>query len=148
MTIRPQLILALALPLAALGPATARADAASYKVTFDAPKECKVGSECVATARLEALTDFHINDNYPYKLKLEETAGVEFLGKDAAGKNVFSKQAGDFKKEGEKVATLTVRFKATKAGSYTVKGTYKLSVCSEKSCQLETQDLQTAVTVK
>ncbi len=110
--------------------------------------DCKAGADCTATLKLEALGNFHINDNYPYKLKLAEVSGVELLGKDAAAKNVFSKQAGDFTKDGAKAGTLVVRFKAAKAGPVTLAGQYKMSVCSEANCQLETQDVSATINVK
>jgi hypothetical protein len=122
---------------------------AGKNFTLDfAAGDCKAGTECTATLKLEALGSFHINDNYPYKLKLTEVAGIELLGKDAAGRNVFSKQAGDFKKDAEKTATLTVRFKVAQAGTVTLAGPYKMSVCSDANCQLETQEVSTTVIVK
>lgn len=132
---------------AAAAAPSAKVTGKNFSLDFEAG-DCKAGAECTATLKLEALGSFHINDNYPYKLKLGEVSGVELLGKDAAGKNVFSKQAGDFKKDGEKAATLTVHFKPSKAGPVTLAGQYKMSVCSEANCQLETQEVSTTVTVK
>ena len=74
--------------------------------------------------------------------------GVAFKGTDAAGPNVFSKGAGDFKIDSEKKATLTVKYVAASAGNVTINGTYKMSVCSKDSCQLETQELSVTVAVK
>jgi len=70
---------------------------------------------------------------------------VQFLGNGDA--NIFSKAAGDYQENGEKAATLTVRFKPTAAGEAKVSGTYKMSVCSAENCQIEQQAVTLAVPV-
>jgi hypothetical protein len=75
-------------------------------------------------------------------------AGVEYLGKDAAGKHIFSKTAGDFVEEGEKVAKMAIRFRPAAKGPVTIIGAYKMSICSAQNCQLETQELTITVPVK
>ncbi len=127
--------------------AGAHIDGKNFKIDATAG-DCKAGAECLVTVKLEALGDYHINKEYPYKIKVAEAPGVEFLGSDAGGKNVFSKGAGDFKLDGEKTGTMTIKFKPAKAGSVTVNGTYKMSVCSALNCQLETQELSVAVAAK
>lgn len=122
-------------------------DGKNFKIDATAG-ECKAGAECLVIVKLEALGDYHINKEYPYKIKVAEAPGVEFLGSDAGGKNVFSKGAGDFKLDSEKTATMTIKFKPAKAGSVTLNGTYKMSVCSAQNCQLETQELSVAVAAK
>jgi hypothetical protein len=108
---------------------------------------CKKGEECTLTLRLEAQGAYHINDSYPYKFtpaKKDDkplSENVEFV------KENFSKAAGDFKKDAEKVGTLTVKFKPTAAKGKIV-GTYKMSVCSEQNCQLEQQEIQLDVDAK
>src|SRR4051812_13464670 len=85
-------------------------DGKNFKLDANGVGDCKAGGDCVLTLRLEAVGDYHINKEYPYKFKAEGS-GVEFQGTDAAGKNVFSKGAGDFTLEGEKVGTMKVKFK-------------------------------------
>ena len=117
--------------------------------TLDAnPSACSAGAECTVTIKLEATGEYHINKSYPYKFKATDAAGVEYLGKDAGGKNVFSKTAGDFAEVGEKVATMTIKFKPAAKGTVNIGGTYKMSVCSAQNCQLEAQELSVPVTVK
>ncbi len=102
---------------------------------------CKKGEECTLTLRLEAQGAYHINDSYPYKFtplvkdSKPVSENVEFA------KESFSKSGGDFKKEGEKLATLTVKFKPTAAKGKIV-GVYRMSVCSEQNCQLEQQEIR------
>ncbi|WP_394821179.1 hypothetical protein [Pendulispora albinea] len=123
-------------------------DGKNFKLDATPEGDCKAGAPCSVVLRLEAAGDFHINKEYPYKFKAAEGAGIEFQGTDAAGKNVFSKSAGDFKVDGEKIATMRVKFKPTAKGNVTITGTYKMSVCSAKECQLESQEIQATVAVK
>jgi hypothetical protein len=110
--------------------------------------DCAVGATCAVAVKLVATGDFHINDEYPYKLKTDDAPGVVFLGSDAAGKNVFSKAASDWQKKDEKSGVMTLAFRATDPGSKTVGGTFKLSVCSAGSCQLEQERVQARVAVR
>jgi hypothetical protein len=118
---------------------TAHVEGANYKVDTSV-SGCVAGTECTATVRLEAAGGYHINEDYPYKLVANAAPGVEFLGKDVANPGVFGKVTGDFDKRGEKLALLTVRFKAPK-GSFSFTGKYKMSICSDANCQIEQPEL-------
>ena len=120
----------------------------NFVVNADVPT-CRANAECKIDLRLEAQGEFHVNKEYPYKFKASDAAGVEFLGKDAGGKNVFSKAAGDFvlSPSNEKQGTMTLKFKAAHAGSVTIAGQFKLSVCSAANCMLETAQVSVPVTV-
>jgi hypothetical protein len=124
----------------------------NYKVDTKVA-DCTAGAECTATIVLLALGAYHINDTYPYKFTVSGADGgggvdgLEFLGKDPANRGVFGKSNGDFEKQAEKVAALTVRFKA-RQGAIAFTGRYKMSVCSEQNCQLEQADLSFAGTAK
>ena len=55
-----------------------------------------------------------------------------------------------FREEGEKAATMTVTFKASAApegGKVNLAGTYKMSVCSDANCQIETTAIALAVPI-
>jgi hypothetical protein len=110
--------------------------------------DCAAGSPCTLGLRLVATGDFHINDEYPYKFKAEDAPGVEFLGTDAAGATVFSKQASNWNKKDEKSGVMTVAFRATEKGTKSLAGTFKLSVCSAQTCQLEQQPLHATIAVR
>lgn len=105
---------------------------------------CKKGEECTMTLRLEAQGAYHINDSYPYKFTPGTKDGKPLSDGVEFTKDAFSKSAGDFKKEGEKLATLTVKFKPT-APKGKIVGTFKMSVCSEQNCQLEQQEVSVDV---
>ena len=124
-------------------------DGKNFTLDAAAAGDCKAGAECHIAITLKAAGDYHINKEYPYKFKAEGS-GIEFLGSDAAGKNTFSKSAGDLvidSADPPKNATMTIKFKPAAKGTSTVKGTFKMSVCSAQNCQLETQDISVDVPV-
>ena len=123
---------------------------------------CAPGATCSAAFTLAATGDFHINDEYPYKFKADDAPGVEFLGTDGAGKNVFSKVANDWRKNSEKTGTMTVKWRPAAqppdqppgsasvavSGERSIAGVFKLSVCSAQNCQLEQVPLKATVAVR
>jgi hypothetical protein len=110
--------------------------------------ECAAGATCSLTFELVATGAFHINDEYPYKFKADDVPGLEFLGTDAAGASVFSKQASNWKKKDEKSGVMTVAFRSAEKGTKSVGGTLKLSVCSAETCQLEQQPVRATIAVR
>jgi hypothetical protein len=110
--------------------------------------DCAVGATCTVNLKLTATGEFHINPDYPYKFKADDAPGLEFLGTDAAGKTTFSKTASNWQTQDEKSGVLTVAFRPSAGGSKTVAGTFKLSVCSAATCQLEQQQVSTTVAVR
>lgn len=121
----------------------------NYVVNADAP-ECKVSAPCQATLTLTAQNGFHVNKDYPYKLKADDNGSVEFLGTDAGGRNVFSKAAGDFKLDDKDTArgVLTIKYKVAKSGAAKISGKFKLSVCSDQNCQMDTADVSIPIVAR
>ena len=129
-------------------PAVAKGGTASvtgkiFALAIEAPG-CRAGADCAMTIKLVPEGAFHVNKEYPYKFVATPHAGVTFLGKTDA--NQFTKAAGDFVEQGEKSATMTVRYKP-EAGKQHVGGTFKLSVCSADQCQIEQAQVDVPVTV-
>ena len=124
--------------------AQAHIDGRNFAIDVTAPS-CKADTECALTIKLNVSGDFHINKEYPYKFVATAAPNVTFLGK--ADATTFSKAAGDFAQEGEKSATMTVRYKPASAGNAKVAGTYKLSVCNPDQCQIEQQAVSIDVPV-
>jgi hypothetical protein len=113
---------------------------------IDAPvANCVAGMECTAVITLGATGAFHVNDEYPYKFTAALQPGVQFVGTDPAGQNVFSKGAGYWRKLDEKSGALSVKFFIGTPGEMTITGKFKLSVCSAANCLLEQRDIQTHV---
>ena len=119
-----------------------------WEIVVPAPHTCDTGSECPVIVRLTALEGFHVNKDYPTKLTLDDAPNVEMLGKDAKGKNIYSKSAGDFTIDGEKIGTMNAKVKPTAAGLAKIGGTLKFSVCSEANCQMETAQVKATIPVR
>jgi hypothetical protein len=109
---------------------------------------CTPGETCTVAIKLVATGDYHINDEYPYKFQADDAPGVEFLGTEGAGKNVFSKLAKNWTKNDDKTGTMSVTFKASGKGEKSVGGLFKLSVCSAQNCQLEREAIKVTVAVR
>jgi hypothetical protein len=123
----------------------------NFFIDVDPGPPCAAGATCALNLTLVAIGAFHINDEYPYKFKADDAPaaqGVEFLGTDGAGKNVFSKLANDWRKKDEKTGTMAVKWRSGVKGDKTIGGVFKLSVCSAQNCQLEQQTVSANVTVR
>jgi hypothetical protein len=107
---------------------------------------CAANTECTVALRLTVRDDYHVNLEFPHRFTADDAAGVVFLGKDPAKKNVFSKTAGDFTSTDPKSGVMVVRFKS-EAGAKTIGGTLKLGVCSKETCLLPHVQLVVPVTV-
>src|SRR5271165_6051207 len=76
-----------------------------FFVDMDPGAPCAAGATCTLGVKLTATGAYHVNDEYPFKFKGDDASGatdpgVEFLGKSTEGKNVFSRLAGDWRKDG------------------------------------------------
>lgn len=103
----------------------------NFAVDVSAPGNCKVNVPCVMSIKLTAMGAFHLNNEYPYKWVGDPIDGIEYVGS----------KTGEFKKESETQGTMFVRFKSAGANPK-IAGVYKMSVCSEDKCQLETQRVE------
>jgi hypothetical protein len=133
-------------PAAAAAPAPAdsaagssRYDEAKFALVAQAAGAYAPGKEGAIEIVLDAKPPFHANQQYPYKFKAKEAAGVKFaqpvVGKDAA------------KLEPQRV-TMRVPFTPDGAGQRTVSGQFAFSVCTEETCLMEKRDLSLVVDVK
>ena len=96
-----------------------------YQVDVPPPPPCKAGEACTVAVKLTALSGFKVNKEYPFKFVPAAADGVTHEGK------------GQFAFEGEQAGTMTVTFRAAAPGTVHVAGTFKLSVCSEDTCEIE-----------
>jgi hypothetical protein len=101
----------------------------------DAPPlaPCPSGTTCEAQLVLTALGDYHVNDDYPFKLVGDPASEVAIQGE------------GTFKPDGAKQGTLTVRFTPSTPGQPKLVGTFKLSVCNADNCQIESPKISLRV---
>ena len=126
-------------PAAAAGAGQSRYDEAKFDLTAQPSGAYASGQEGAVEIVLNAKPPFHANQQYPYKFKAKEGAGVKFaqpvLGKDAT------------KLEAQRV-TMRVPFTPDGAGKRTVSGQFAFSVCTEETCLMEKRDLSLVVDVK
>lgn len=116
-------------------------DGKNYKVDVNAAA-CKVGAECTATVKLDTTGGYHLNKEYPYKVKVTEVEGVKFA------KPEFGKASGDFVEASEHSGTITLKFTPSKVGKVEVAGAFKFAVCSDKDCATATEAIKLEVDVK
>jgi hypothetical protein len=105
-----------------------------YRVDAGPPVACAQGATCEARLVLTALGDYHINKDYPFK----------FVGEPAA---VPVDGEGSFAIDDARHLTMTVKFRPAAAGSAKLVGTFKLSVCSDDTCEIEKPTIELAVPV-
>jgi hypothetical protein len=104
----------------------ALAQAAFYRLDA-APQQgpCAAGTACEAKLVLTALGDYHVNEQYPVKFVSDPVPGLAVDG------------TGTFVRDSAKAGTLTIRFTPARAGKAQLKGTFKLSVCTDDNCEIE-----------
>ena len=116
----------------------ARVETDNYTVELRSVGSYTQNTEGSFEVVLETRNDYHINEQYPYKFTPKSGVdGVTYKGP-------VGREAGQFEKT---KAVLRVPFTATKAGSLPVGGKLSLSVCSDKNCLMEKQELELPVTV-
>jgi hypothetical protein len=122
----------------------------NFVINADTIGDCKANTECTVKLTLVAAAGFHVNKDFPWKLTANDLAGVDHTGKDPAGKNVFSKTAGDFTTDANdvKLGYLAWHFKPSHAGAITLTGTYRVCVCTDSDCRPDTATVSVNVTVK
>jgi hypothetical protein len=115
---------------------------ANYRAEMRAATSCKKDKTCTAEVVVEAKGEYHINDKYPYRFKLDDPPppGLKFpkpvVGKDDGG-------TMDLRQ-----VLLKVPFIAEAAGEKKVAGTLSLSVCSAANCLMDKQPLEVTVKVE
>jgi len=105
-----------------------------YRVDRGPQPPCGSGAACEARVVLTALAGYHVNKDYPFK----------FVGDPAA---MPIDGTGSFAIDGAKHGTMTIKFRPAAAGTATLIGTFKLSVCSDDTCEIESPRLEIAIPV-
>ncbi|MBI5477654.1 MAG: hypothetical protein HY906_02290 [Deltaproteobacteria bacterium] len=114
--------------LAALGCSSSQAAATNYSLAVESPKHAKVGEAARAVVRVVPKNPWKVNLKYPIRLKLQPPAGVEVAKAELT--------AGDAQVS-EKEAKFEVGYTLKEAGSKTVSGELKFSVCVSDKCDIK-----------
>ena len=122
-------------------PGAASFDNANYSAKIESAGPCKKDQTCAASVVVVAKGEYHINDKYPYRFKLEDPppAGLKYP------KAVIGKEDGTMD---ERKVTLKVPFVPASAGDKKVAGLLSLSVCSAANCLMDKQQLDLTVKVE
>ena len=86
---------------------------------------------------LVAKAPFKANKDYPYKFKSAKNGKLKFKSEVSRGAKVDGRRA-----------VMTVEFTPIASGSQTVSGKFYFSVCTEKQCRVERENLSLPITVK
>ena len=123
------------------GPSVPSMENANYRALIRPAGACKRDQLCATEVLVEAKGEYHINDKYPYKFKLEDPppSGLRYP-KPVVGKE-------DAKMDEHQVV-LKVPFVSESAGEKKVSGTLSLSVCSAANCLMDKQPLEVTVKVE
>lgn len=95
---------------------------------------CTAGAPCEVKLVLHALGDYHINDQYPFKLVADASPELSVEG------------TGTWTRDADQRGTLAVVVRSAKPGTATLAGTFKLSVCTDENCEIETPKIALPVT--
>jgi hypothetical protein len=121
--------------------AKAHADGKHYALDVTSTGTVTVGGSGAFQIALAAKDGYHINDEFPYKLKTrsEPQSIVSFAVAE------LSRKDGAYTKTD---ARFEAKFTGAKAGVAKIGGTMSLSVCSKKECIVDKIELEVPVTVR
>lgn len=113
---------------------------AAFSVWLSSPGKLKVGQQASVQVVLVPKGDFHTNENYPYKMKLDAPpAGISYPSP------VVRREA--LTRSPER-ASMAVPVVATAAGDQRISGTFSFSVCNAGQCVVDSRALAVNVTVE
>lgn len=110
----------------------------SYAAWLQSSGKYGVDKPGSVVAVVTAQGEYHCNEKYPYKFKLNSPpAGVSYGADTVRGASISQKRA-----------SLSIPFTASSAGAKTISGTFYFSVCNEDTCQIKKQPMSVTVNVE
>jgi hypothetical protein len=110
----------------------------SFTAYLAAKPSYKKGQPATVTAIVNALGEYHVNQEYPYKFKMGTApSGVTYPEAIVRAVN-----------RTEKKATMSIPFTPSAAGSTTISGELSLSVCTDSNCVIEKAQLSVTAKVE
>ena len=106
-----------------------------YRVELATLAPCKAAVSCEAKLIVHALGGYKVNAEYPTKFVAKPSASVTVNG------------TGTFSVAGKTPGTMIVSFRADAAGTASIAGKLKLSVCTDEVCEIAAIDLAFEVPV-
>jgi hypothetical protein len=96
-----------------------------YRLDLAGTPDCKAGASCDVKIALTALQGHHVNGEYPMKFV------------PVASPNLGVEGTGSFAVESETRGVMTIKVTPTQAGTHTLDGQFKLSVCTDDKCEID-----------
>jgi hypothetical protein len=122
-----------------------KADEGTIAIT--PPANAKAGAEAIATILVTPNTGYHVNTEFPIKLKLEAPTGVT-LAKTEWSAGGSSKDKGDADALDEQHLALSIKMTPAASGTYTINGSFKFAVCDHDSCLAKKEPIAITVAAK
>jgi hypothetical protein len=129
------------LPPATISTAKAHTEGQHYVLDARAPARVTVGGAGELEIVLAAKDGYHINDEFPYKLR----TAVEPAGAVTFEKPELTRTQGTYTKT---EARFKARFAGAKVGDAKIGGVMALSVCTPKECITDKIQLEVPITVR
>jgi hypothetical protein len=113
-------------------------DAEVFALSLERSASYSVGKVGELTLQLVAKAPYHINKEYPHKLKLRAVDGISFP------KLVLGRESMTIERTR---ATMKVPFTPARAGTFAVSGEFAFSLCTEDRCLMEKRSVSTQFNV-
>jgi hypothetical protein len=100
------------------------------KLAIEVPADAKANAETIAKITVTASSTYKVNTEFPTKLTLETTSGVQ-LAKVELKAGGHDKAKGDADVFDEHELVFAVKLTPAASGSYTINGSFKFAVCDK-----------------
>lgn len=107
-----------------------------YRIDAAPLPTCAAGVECEVVLTLTSLGDYKVNEEYPFVFDADATPGLSVDGR------------GSFARTGKQSGKMTVKLRADAAGTAQLAGVFKLSVCTEATCEIDEPKIALAIPVQ
>ncbi len=116
------------------------AETETYSLKATIPSNVTVGKEAVVAIKLTPKTGWHINKEFPTKLKITAPAGVKL-----AASTLSAKEAAKFTDD---LAVFNVKINASAAGAKSFTGKFRFAMCTDSTCDPKSADIAFTLVAK
>lgn len=114
-----------------------RFDEAAFTVGLAQEGSCRAQTPAALVLQLRAKAPYHVNQEYPHKLKVKPTDGIFFKSPIIARDVMTVDQSG---------VTGKLDYKPERAGTFVISGEFAFSLCTSDRCLIEKRELTNEVT--
>jgi hypothetical protein len=117
------------------------------KLAIEVPADAKANAEATAKITVTASSTYKVNTEFPTKLTLETTNGVQ-IAKAELKAGGHDKAKGDADVFDEHELVFTVKLTPGASGNYTINGNFKFAVCDKDQCLAKRETIAIVVAAK